>query len=141
MENHHHNGEHHLHGKGQKGKGSGGYCTCSKCGYSVSHPAGVPCKTMVCPNCNAPLSRTETMEKQTSSTQHDEQIPQSNAETKHVQFPKVGSEKCTACGICIEICPMETIHMKDNKAWVEIANCTNCRECMQVCPVDAFILE
>jgi ribosomal protein S26 len=49
MENHHHNGGHHAHRKGQKGKGSGGHCTCGKCGYSVSHQAGIPCKTMVCP--------------------------------------------------------------------------------------------
>ncbi len=141
MENHHYNGKHHDQGKGKKGKGSGGYCNCPKCGYSVAHKAGIPCKTMVCPTCNAPLFRTETAEKQTGLIQHNELTPQTEAKTKNVQFPKVEYEKCTACGICIEICPMDTIIMKNYKAWVETAYCSNCRECMQVCPVDAFILE
>lgn len=41
-----------------KGKGAGGYCICPKCGYKVEHRRGVPCSTLICPNCKISLRRT-----------------------------------------------------------------------------------
>ena len=39
------------------GRGPGGYCSCSKCGYKIPHQAGVPCSTLQCPKCEAPLEK------------------------------------------------------------------------------------
>jgi ferredoxin len=60
---------------------------------------------------------------------------------RKILYPKVIAEKCTACGICIDICPTKTIVLENNKAFVEIDNCRNCKMCMRVCPENAFILE
>jgi ferredoxin len=56
-------------------------------------------------------------------------------------YPKVVSEKCTACGACIEVCPTDTIDMDNGKAFVKIENCRNCKKCMIACPENAFVLE
>jgi len=40
-----------------KGEGPGGYCVCQKCGYKIEHQRGIPCSTLICPNCKTPLER------------------------------------------------------------------------------------
>ncbi|MBN1446586.1 MAG: DUF134 domain-containing protein [Bacteroidetes bacterium] len=37
--------------------GRGGNCICPKCGKSVPHPQGVPCREMRCPDCGKVLLR------------------------------------------------------------------------------------
>lgn len=48
-------------GRGRMGgplaAGPGGKCVCPKCGYSETHPTGVPCMDKVCPKCGAKLTR------------------------------------------------------------------------------------
>lgn len=46
-------------GKVQKslGRGPGGFCVCSKCGYKIPHQVGIPCSTISCPNCKINLKR------------------------------------------------------------------------------------
>lgn len=41
----------------REGRGPGGWCVCPKCGYKIEHQRGVPCKTLICPNCRTPLKR------------------------------------------------------------------------------------
>jgi hypothetical protein len=40
-----------------QGRGPGGYCVCKKCGYRVEHQPGVPCSSLICPNCKTHLTR------------------------------------------------------------------------------------
>jgi cation diffusion facilitator family transporter len=40
-----------------EGKGPGGYCVCSKCGYKIPHKPGTPCSTFKCPKCKINLLR------------------------------------------------------------------------------------
>jgi len=40
-----------------RGRGPGGYCVCPKCGYRVEHQPGVPCSSLICPNCKIHLKR------------------------------------------------------------------------------------
>jgi len=47
-------------GWGRRRGGFGGpprYCVCPNCGYRVEHRPGVPCRTMMCPRCGAPMVR------------------------------------------------------------------------------------
>jgi len=42
---------------GGQGRGPGGDCVCSKCGYRIKHQSGIPCSAIKCPNCNVILER------------------------------------------------------------------------------------
>jgi cation diffusion facilitator family transporter len=43
--------------EGAQGRGPGGYCVCKRCGYRVEHQPGVPCSSLICPNCKTHLTR------------------------------------------------------------------------------------
>ena len=52
----------------------------------------------------------------------------------------VDSEKCTGCGNCVEVCPVEAIELND-VAKVDEETCVYCGACISECPVDAIVLE
>lgn len=117
----------------QKGKGSSqlGVCSCTKCNYSVAHKRGVPCTSLICPNCNIPLIR------QTHSIDSNKQQG-TNKNTINSSFPIVNTETCIGCGACVDICPSEAIHLENNKAKITTTNCKNCKACVNACPVGAI---
>lgn len=41
----------------EEGLGPGGVCTCSKCGFVMTHERGVPCYAVECPKCGAKMGR------------------------------------------------------------------------------------
>ena len=46
-------------------------------------------------------------------------------------------DTCTSCGICVSVCPIETISMKNGKpVWGKA--CTQCTACIHHCPVEAI---
>jgi len=47
------------------------------------------------------------------------------------------NEKCTKCGICKKICPVENIDLADGKP-VWNGKCEQCMACIQWCPVEAI---
>ena len=53
----------------------------------------------------------------------------------------IDSEKCIGCGLCVKVCPSETISMKDDKAVVSGDRSLQCGHCVGVCPVDAVTVE
>ncbi len=52
---------------------------------------------------------------------------------------KIDKEKCTACGACAEICPVDAIKV-DDVAVVDENECIDCGTCVEECPVDAIEL-
>jgi len=40
-----------------RGRGPGGYCVCKRCNYRVEHQPGLPCSSLICPNCKIHLTR------------------------------------------------------------------------------------
>ena len=49
-------------------------------------------------------------------------------------------ESCNTCGLCVRICPIHAIQLKDGKpVWVE-KNCTQCLGCINRCPQRAIQL-
>lgn len=64
--------------------------------------------------------------------------------------PIIDAEKCTGCGLCVSICPLGALEIKDKKALPVIcmrmgqdmyASCFACRDCEAVCPEDAIKVE
>ena len=51
----------------------------------------------------------------------------------------VDKEKCTACGSCVEGCPVDAIKMEE-KATIDKDNCIDCGTCVDECPTDAIEL-
>lgn len=54
---------------------------------------------------------------------------------------KIDPDECTACGDCIERCPMDAIQEGDNVSEVIDGRCIGCGLCVSVCPVEAITLE
>ena len=54
---------------------------------------------------------------------------------------KVDVEECTGCETCVEVCPVEAISMKDDKAVIDQDTCTECETCVPECPVEAIKIE
>ena len=52
----------------------------------------------------------------------------------------IDSEKCTGCGVCIDVCPLEAISLNDGIAVIDEDTCTECGLCVNVCPNDAIDL-
>jgi len=54
---------------------------------------------------------------------------------------RIDPDECTACGDCVERCPMEAIQEGDNAAEMIDGRCIGCGLCASVCPVEAITLE
>ena len=50
----------------------------------------------------------------------------------------VDTDECTGCETCVEVCPVEAITMKDDKAVIDQETCTECETCVAECPVEAI---
>ncbi len=50
----------------------------------------------------------------------------------------IDEENCTGCGLCVTVCPSETITLVDGKAAVTGRESLNCGHCEAVCPTGAI---
>ncbi len=47
------------------------------------------------------------------------------------------TDACISCGKCVQVCPLNNIHLKDGKpVWAD--NCTHCMACISRCPKEAI---
>ncbi len=53
----------------------------------------------------------------------------------------VDEEKCTGCGICVDVCPAEAIKVTDNKAKIDAEVCIECGASEDECPEGALSME
>ncbi|THB78714.1 MAG: 4Fe-4S dicluster domain-containing protein [Desulfobacteraceae bacterium] len=51
---------------------------------------------------------------------------------------QIDVQKCTGCGLCINVCPSETLALKEGKAAVVGNQSLSCGHCMAVCPESAI---
>lgn len=52
---------------------------------------------------------------------------------------KVDKEKCTACGACKDVCPVDAIEVGET-AVINEETCIDCGTCVDECPVQAISL-
>lgn len=48
------------------------------------------------------------------------------------------SDKCVACGKCVEVCPVEAITKGDKKYIINAETCVSCGQCADACPSEAI---
>ncbi|HOT74267.1 MAG TPA: mercury methylation ferredoxin HgcB [Candidatus Wallbacteria bacterium] len=57
---------------------------------------------------------------------------------ENVSTVKLDSNKCTGCGICIEVCPHSVFSTNEKKAKIEDRDsCMECGACAKNCPAAA----
>jgi len=54
---------------------------------------------------------------------------------------QVDTDKCTGCGLCVEICPVEAIKISGGVAEVDEDICIGCCACEDECPNDAITVK
>lgn len=55
--------------------------------------------------------------------------------------PRADSELCTACGACIDHCPVSALTMEENVPVVDVSTCITCFCCQEICPEKAMTLK
>ena len=45
----------------------------------------------------------------------------------------ISKEKCTGCGKCVSVCPVDAISMVNDKAVVDDSACADCGACVPAC--------
>ena len=70
-----------------------------------------------------------------------DQMVQESFEQAKTRFPpkKVLKERCTQCGICVENCPVEAIHLTDVPEIGPV--CIHCLNCVRLCPETAILAD
>ena len=53
-------------------------------------------------------------------------------------IPEVDTELCTGCGLCLQVCPSESLSIINDHAVAEDKGCMACGHCAAVCPVGAI---
>jgi len=54
---------------------------------------------------------------------------------------RIDPDSCIGCGLCLEVCPAETLSMQDGRAVVSGGYSMECGHCEAICPVDAIRVE
>ncbi|MFH2044464.1 MAG: DUF362 domain-containing protein [Pseudomonadota bacterium] len=61
-------------------------------------------------------------------------------QTKSQVRPQADPELCTACGSCIDHCPVSALTMEENLPVVDVDICITCFCCQEICPEKAMAL-
>jgi len=56
-------------------------------------------------------------------------------------YAEVDSDLCTGCGVCMEICQMQAIELREDIAVVNRTRCIGCGNCSAKCSSEAILLK
>lgn len=71
----------------------------------------------------------------------DNRAIQEITKAKTLLRPRSDPELCTACGACIEHCPVSALTMEENLPVVDADTCITCFCCQEICPEKAITLK
>ncbi len=54
---------------------------------------------------------------------------------------KIDKTKCTLCGTCVEVCPMQVFEKLEKEIKIDDSKCIGCRACEVQCPKQAIKVE
>jgi NAD-dependent dihydropyrimidine dehydrogenase PreA subunit len=58
------------------------------------------------------------------------------------ELPVLNPIRCTGCGDCVAICPVDCLAMAGARPWLpRPGDCIACNACVIVCPADAIELQ
>lgn len=61
---------------------------------------------------------------------------------KNVVTLKLDKNKCTGCGMCLEVCPHQVFQMNGKRALIQKRDaCMECGACHKNCPAEAIYVE
>lgn len=60
---------------------------------------------------------------------------------KTVKNINISKDKCTACGVCLKVCPYNAIYMKGKVAAIDPDKCTLCAACVNACKFGAIEIQ
>ncbi len=52
----------------------------------------------------------------------------------------IKQERCTGCGMCLDVCPHGALYLLEGKAVVDEALCRECEACVSACPERAILI-
>lgn len=52
----------------------------------------------------------------------------------------IKQERCTGCGMCLDVCPHGALYLLEGKAVVDEALCRECEVCVAACPEQAILI-
>lgn len=54
----------------------------------------------------------------------------------------VDTDKCTGCGECVDVCPVDVYELQDGKSSpVNAEECLGCESCIEVCEFGAITID
>ena len=51
---------------------------------------------------------------------------------------KVDKDRCVACEMCIDNCPVSAIHLENRTVFIDADMCLDCGTCAEICPNKAI---
>jgi Fe-S-cluster-containing hydrogenase component 2 len=51
----------------------------------------------------------------------------------------VDQDRCSGCGVCVDVCPAGAITIQDGKATIDQGRCQLCEACFTACPQEAIL--
>jgi len=58
-----------------------------------------------------------------------------------VELPALDERRCTSCGDCVAVCPVDCLEMQGATPWLaRPLDCTGCGICVLICPVLALTM-